>query len=119
MTQTFSVITPSGSSNGAPIQVNGTTTGAPTVLHTTTSTSNSWDENWWWANNLSSLAISVTTQVGGTTTSISNPVTVPPLGGYFLILPGLRLAGGAVVSAYVSSAAAGFITFVGNVNRIA
>lgn len=118
MTTTYSVIVPSGSTNGQPIQINATTSGAATTLHTAVTGTSSFDEQYWWLANISNGAITATVLLGGTTTSNAIPVTVPALAGKYLVVAGVRLNNALVTAAYVSSGNQGFVTAIGNVNRI-
>jgi hypothetical protein len=108
----------SGSTNGRGIKVVQTAS-TGTTIHTAVAgtTANTWDEIWAWAVNSETTARKLTIEFGGT----SSPddlieVTIPPESGLFLVLPGLVLQNGVVVTAF--SAAANTTMIHGYVNEI-
>lgn len=110
----------SGSTNGIPILVVGTSSGTATTIHTAVSTP-SLDEIWLYGFNTSASAELLTIEWGGTT----DPgqifeKTLPPLGthpdGLVTIVPGLLLTNSLVVKAF--SASGNVIVLSGYVNRV-
>ena len=117
---TFSKIILSQSTDGAGILVSATA--APGILvHTTTSSSNNYDEVWLYANNISASDINVNVYFGNTgSTNYIGPVNVQAYAGTTLISPGLILRGtgatGSVI--FATASATGSINIFGYVNRI-
>ncbi|MCA9331955.1 hypothetical protein KC968_03385 [Candidatus Saccharibacteria bacterium] len=108
-------IIPSGSTNGRPIAISATTSPG-TVIHTCTSTSGETDEVYVWLSNIDSSSREVTVQIGGTTTADQWIVGIPAKQGGVLVVPGLRLNGGAVIRAFCATA--NVINATAIVNRI-
>lgn len=111
---TYTVVIPTGSTNGKNIKVGAT--GTPgTLLHTAHATAI--DEVYVWASNTDSSARKLTLEVGG----VASPddlieVTIAAESGEVLVLPGRRLTGGVSVRAF--AATANVINCGVNVNRI-
>jgi hypothetical protein len=99
------VVLASGSTNGRPIAVAGTSSGAATTLHTCTAASNEIDVVTVHGTNVDSAAVDITIQLGGTSTSDQSTVQqLAAKRGYSLLVDRARLNGGVVVSAFASSA---------------
>lgn len=113
-TDVFNAVIPSGTTNGRPVKVTSTTSGAANTLHTTGA---GIDEVWIYATNTSGSSVLLTIMLGGTT----NPddyiqKTVPAQDGEYLIIPGHRLNGSVAIKAF--AATANVINCIVNVNRI-
>lgn len=96
----------SGSTNGRGVKVVATSS-TGTTIHTAVAgtTANTWDEIWMWAVNSDTTARKLTIEFGST----SSPddlieVTIPAESGLFLVVPGLVLQNGTVVTAFCASA---------------
>jgi hypothetical protein len=105
---------PSGTTNGRPVKVTSTTSGAANTLHTTGA---GIDEVWVYATNTSGSSVLLTIMLGGTT----NPddyiqKSILPQDGETLVIPGHRLNGSVAVKAF--AATANVINCVVNANRI-
>jgi hypothetical protein len=112
----FSKLPLSGSTNGKPIKVAATAT-LGTTIHTAVSGTSDFDEIWLYAMNTSSAAVQLTIEFGGATAPDQNLiVTVQPKDGLLLVVPGLILQNGLVVTAFASTA--DVVTLSGFVNRI-
>lgn len=115
MTGTYPAI-PSGSTNGRPVLVVATAT-LGTTLHTAVSGTANMDEIYVWAFNDDTVDRLLTIEFGGAVTPGDTiRYTVPFNDGLHLIIPGIRLQNGLVVTAF--AAAASVITCVVNVNRL-
>lgn len=104
----------SGSTNGRGIKVVATST-LGTTIHT--ADANDQDEVWLWAVNSDSTDRKLTIEFGG----VSAPddlieFTVPAEDGLHLMIPGIPLTGGVVVTAFAASA--NVVMLHGYVNRI-
>lgn len=113
-TDVWNAVIPSGTTNGRPVKVTSTTSGAANTLHTTGS---GIDEVWVWATNTSGSAVLLTIMLGGTT----NPddyvqALIPAQVGPQLVIPGIRLNGSVAVKAF--AATANVINCLLNANRI-
>lgn len=108
----------SGSTDGKGIKVVATgTTG--TTIHTAVAgtTAGTFDEIWLWAYNSDTVDRLLTIEFGGTTAPDQNIVlTISAKAGLVLVVPGLILQNGAVVTAFAS--AANVVTLSGFVNAI-
>lgn len=117
---TFTKILLSASTNGRGVLV--TATGSTgTTIHTTGTSSSTFDEVWLYAENTYTANIILTVEFGGTT----NPndriqVSIPAQSGLSLIVPGLCLTGtgsvGSTITAYADTASK--INILGYINRI-
>ena len=90
-----------------------------TPIHTAVAgtTPGTFDEIWLWAFNSDSVARLLTIEYGGATAPDQNIVmTIPPLGGLLLVIPGHILQNAMTVKAF--AAAANVITISGFVNSI-
>jgi hypothetical protein len=106
----------SGSTNGKGIKIVNTSTLGNTI-HTATSGSSNWDEIWIYAFNSDSVARNLTLEWGGTSVPDDHiTCSVPSLSGLQLIVPGLLLQNGLIVTAFAETA--NVITINGFVNRI-
>lgn len=116
MGTTYSKLTLTGSTDGAPIKL--TTTGSPgNLLHTAVSGAGSLDEIWLWGVVTSASTRVVTVQFGGVGSPDNNlPILIQPTLGLFCLIPGLILQNGLVCRAYAD--AANEVNIVGYVNRI-
>lgn len=108
----------SGSTNGRGIKVVATAT-LGTVIHTAVAgtTPGTYDEIWLFAYNGDTVARLLTIEFGGVTVPDDTiKVIIPLQSGLMLIIPGLPLQNGCVVTAF--AAAANVITIQGFVNSI-
>ena len=108
----------SGSTDGKPIKVVATAT-LGTTIHTAVAgtTAGTFDEIWLYAYNGNSVAVDLTIEFGGATVPDQNIVlTLASKSGLQLIVPGLILQNGMVVTAFASIA--NVITISGFVNSI-
>ncbi len=108
----------SGSTNGRGIKVVATAT-TGTTIHTAVAgtTANTWDEIWMWAVNSDTSARKLTIEFGGTTSPDDTiEVTIPAESGLFLVIPGLILDNGVVVTAFCATA--NVVDIFGYVNEI-
>ena len=106
----------SGSTNGKPIKVVATAT-LGTTIHTAVAGTSSMDEIWLYAFNSSAADVLLTVEWGGATVPDQNIVmTIPTKVGEILIIPGLLLQNGLLVTAFAASA--NVITISGYVNSI-
>ena len=107
----------SGSSDGEPILITGTTSTAANTLHTTSTSAgdNTWDEIYVWGYNNGTGSVNLTIEYGST-----SHVLVHSLGaktGNTLILPGTIGNTGLVVKAFKGgSAAVGVMGFVNQIS---
>jgi len=107
----------SGSTDGKGILVSSNTGGSGVTLHTTVAGTTDFDEVWIYAYNSDSSSVNVTVEFGGTT-SPNNVIaqSVPAQSGLYLLVPGLPLQNGSVVSVYASKV--NVVSMYGFVNRI-
>ena len=113
---TYSKLALSGSTNGKPIKVVATGT-LGTTVHTAVSGASSFDEIWLYAFNSDTAVRTLTIEFGGTTVPDQNIVIqIPNQAGLTLVIPGLLLQNGFVVTAFAS--AANVVIISGYVNRI-
>lgn len=120
MSQNFTKLHLSGSTDGRPIQIAASAT-AGTTIHTATSstTTDSYDEVWLWAGSTSGSAINCTLQIGASTGSEAESVNFrcpAAYNGPIAIWPGLPVRNGTVISA--TAATVGRVQIYGYVNRI-
>lgn len=106
----------SGSTNGRSIKVAATAT-LGTTIHTAVSGTTDWDEVYLYAYNSSSVSKTLSIEFGG----VSTPddviaLTVPPVDGETLVIPGFLLQNSLVITAFATTA--NVITINGYVNRI-
>lgn len=92
----------SGSTDGQPIAVTGTTTGASVTVHTAVAGTDI-DEIYIFANNISSAAVDLTIEFGGTTTPDKIVRTIPAKTSK-LVVEGAILQNSKVVKAFASVA---------------
>jgi hypothetical protein len=106
----------SGSTNGKAIKVAATgSTG--TTIHTAVAGASDLDEIWLWCVNTSAAAVKLSIEWGETAAPDGNiEQTIPGESGLFLVVPGLLLQNGLVVTAFAGSA--NVLTIHGYVNRI-
>ena len=108
----------SGSTDGKPIKVVATAT-LGTTIHTAVAgtTAGTFDEVWLYAYNGHTADVVLTIEYGGATVPDQNIVqTVPVKQGLFLLVPGLVIQNGLVITAF--AATANVITISGYVNAI-
>jgi hypothetical protein len=110
---TYTKLNLSASSNGRPIAV-AATSSSGTLLHTAHATAK--DEVWLYATNISSGAVDLTIEFGGTSASDRIIQSIPAKSGLAIDVPGVPLTGGVAVRAYAGTASV--INIVGWVNRI-
>ena len=116
MSQVYSKVLLSGSTNGKPIKVVATAT-LGTTIHTAVSGTSSMDEIWLYAYNGHTADVVLTIEFGGATVPDQNfVVTIPVKAGRFLVVDGQPLQNSLVVTAF--AAVANVITISGYVNRI-
>lgn len=109
----------SGSTTGMPIKVAATAT-IGTTIHTAVSGTTFLDEIWLYVTNTDTSARTITIEYGGATDPdklICKAVSVPLSSGPTLIIPGLLLNNGLLVTAFASSA--NVLLLSGYVHRIA
>jgi hypothetical protein len=117
---TFTKILLSGSTGGRPIKV--AASGTPgTTIHTTQASSGVIDEVWLYANNTSTTQVTLTIEMGGTTSPDDQiVVAIPSKSGLSLVLPGCVLSGdgssGRVLRAFAGTS--NVVNLIGYINRI-
>jgi hypothetical protein len=117
---TFTKILLSGSTGGRPIKV--AASGTPgTTIHTTQASSGVIDEVWLYANNTSTTQVTLTIEMGGTTSPDDQiVVAIPSKSGLSLVLPGCVLSGdgssGRVLRAFAGTS--NIVNLIGYINRI-
>lgn len=114
---TYSKLPLSGSTNGKGIKVAAVST-LGTTIHTAVAGATDLDEIWLYAFNSDSVSRDLTIEWGG----VSDPddlikCSIPALSGLELVVPGLLLQNGLVVTAFASLT--NVITIHGFVNRVA
>lgn len=117
---TFSKVKLSGSTDGKPILLSGSTTGTSVTIHTGPTTTTTYDEVWLYAMNTDTTARLVTIEWGSTTAGFLIQQTIPAQSGLVLVAPGLLLKGNAtqvVIKAFAASA--NVVNITGYVNTIA
>ena len=107
----------SGSTDGKGIKISSNTAGSGVTVHTAVSGTTDFDEVWLYAYNSNSASVNITIEFGGTT-SPDNTISqsVPAQSGLYLLVPGLPLQNGGVVTAYAT--VVNVATLYGFVNRI-
>ena len=108
----------SGSTDGLPIKITQVATAGDTI-HTAVAgtTPGTFDEIWLWAYNGDTVSRNLTIEFGGASVPDQNIVlTLAAKSGLILIVPGLILQNGKVVTAFAS--AANVVTISGFVNSI-
>jgi hypothetical protein len=105
----------SGSTNGMAIKVVAVAT-IGTTIHTAVIGTSSWDEIWLYAQNTDPVARNLTIEWGTVTTPNAIIVSIPAQSGLVLVVPGLLLQNGLLVTAFAS--AANVIMISGYVNSI-
>jgi hypothetical protein len=110
----YSKILLSGSTNGQPILVVGTSSGTATTIHTNSA---GIDEIWLYAYNGSGSSVVLTLCFGGTSTNNLISQSITSQSGLYLVCPGLILNGSLAVKAYAGTT--NVITLAGFVNNIA
>lgn len=119
MAQAFTHELLSGSTHGAGIKVTGTGTGSSVTVHTAFASTTSRDEVHLWAqnNDADGETRTLTLEFGGTTDPDNLIVVpIPAKAGPVLVLPGLPLRNGLVVTAFADEA--NDVILYGHVNRI-
>jgi hypothetical protein len=113
---TFTKRNLSGSTNGKGIVISATSTLGNTI-HTAVSGTSDWDEVWIYAFNSDSSSQDLTIEWGGVGYPDDNIIcSIPALSGLQLIVPGLLIQNGLVISAFCSGT--DVVTIHGFVNRI-
>ena len=106
----------SGSTNGKGIKIVATSTLGDTI-HTAVSGTSDFDEIWIYAFNSDSVSRKLTIEWGGASVPDDNIIgSIPSLSGLQLIIPGLLLQNGLVVTAFAE--VTNVITITGFINRI-
>ena len=116
---TFNKAKLSGSTDGLPIKVTGTSTAAAVTVHTAVAgtTAGTFDEIWIYANNTSATAAKLTIEYGTATAADGNiELTVAAESGLILVIAGLILQNSRVVKAF--AATADVLLLTGYVNAI-
>lgn len=114
---TFTKAKLSGSTNGKAVKV-AATSSTGTTIHTAVSGTSAWDEVWIYANNTSASAVKLTIEWGTTTAADGNiEQTIQGEAGLVLVIPGLIIQNGLVVTAFAGTA--DVILLTGYVNQIA
>ena len=109
-------VIPSGSTNGRAVLVAATAT-LGTTLHTAVSGTTDMDEIYVWAYNDHTADVLLTIEFGGVTTPADTiRYTVPFDDGLHLIIPGIRLQNGLVVTAFAGTT--NVVTCAVNINRL-
>jgi hypothetical protein len=117
---TFTKILLSGSTGGRPIKV--AASGTPgTTIHTTQASSGVIDEVWLYAINTSATLVTLTIEMGGTTSPDDQIIVgIPSKSGLSLILPGCILTGdgstGRTIRAFAGTS--NVVNLIGYINRI-
>ena len=112
---TFSKRPLSASVNGKGVVVAATAT-TGTTIHTAVSGTSSFDEIWLYAGNNSSTATKLTLEFGSTAAQDNIEISVPGEAGLVLVIPGLYLNNGLLLTAFAAST--NVITLHGYVNRV-
>jgi hypothetical protein len=113
---TFTKVLLSGSTQGKPVKVAATAT-TGTTIHTAIAGTDSLDEIWIYATNNHTAAVSLTLEWGTATAADGNiQLSIPAKSGLTLVVPGLLLQNGLLVTAFAS--VADVILLNGYVNRI-
>jgi hypothetical protein len=110
----------SGSTGGMPIKVVATAT-TGTTIHATGTSASVIDEVWLYANNTSTVAVTLTLEYGATTAPDQNIIlTIPPKSGLTICVAGTILVGTGAAARTITAFAttANAINIVGYVNRI-
>ncbi|HLE81483.1 MAG TPA: hypothetical protein VJA25_09340 [Dehalococcoidia bacterium] len=106
----------SGSTNGRGILIAATATPG-TAVHTAVTGTTDFDEVWLWATNTDTTARKLTIEYGGQTSPNDLiEFTVPTEDGFYLMVPGLVLNNGLIVTVFCATA--NVVTIHGFVNRI-
>lgn len=109
------VILLSGSTNGRPILVTGTSSGAAVTVHTAHATQR--DRVHLWATNTQAAAVKLTVQFGGTTSPNDEiEITIPGESGLALVVDGEMLTNSLVVRAFAATGSV--INLCGWVERV-
>jgi hypothetical protein len=103
----------SGSTNGKAILV-GTTA---TTIHVATASASNLDEIWLFATNITTSAVKLSIQFGGTSDTDLIEETIPPESGIKCIIPGLALGGAASLNVTALAATANAINMHGYIHR--
>jgi hypothetical protein len=110
---TYATVIPSGLTDGVPLVVTATTSGAAHTVHTCHATLH--DEVWVYAaNDHASTDRVLTVEIGGTSDPIV--VTIPFRGGFVEAVPGIRLTNSTTVKVFADGA--NDVRVAVNVNRI-
>ena len=110
----YTVVTPSGSTNGKNVKVTGTNTGTAVTFHTADATAQ--DEVTLFAANTSATDVILTVEAGGTTSPDDHIKKTIPANSVVLVIPGVRYTGSVVIKAF--AATGDVINLFGNVNRV-
>ena len=107
----------SGSTNGMAVKVVATAT-TGTTIHTAVAGTSSWDEVWIYATNNDAAAVNLTLEWGTTTAADGNiQLSIPSKSGLTLVIPGLILQNGLLLTAFAGTA--NVILLTGYVHTIA
>ena len=116
MAQTFTKNKFSGSTNGKAIKVVATAS-TGTTIHTAVAGTTSFDEVWVYATNTGTAAVALTLEWGTVTAADGNIIaSIPFKSGLTLLLPGLILNNGLLLTAFADTA--NVILITGYVNQI-
>lgn len=115
---TYARLQLSGSTDGRPVVV--AATGTPgTTIHTSVSSTTTYDEIYAWVSNVTGTAATITVEWGGTTDPgqlLVKALTVPPNSPPIPLVTGQILSNGKVFAAFSGTASA--LNITGYVNRI-
>lgn len=111
---TYQIVPLSNSTNFQPINIAATTSGSPTLLHTSDSTD--FDELWLDAYNYSGNDAFINIMLGGSSSYQILTLPIPSNRGLIPLLKGQTFTGSVVISAYASTT--NVISVIGRVNRI-
>lgn len=114
----FTALHLSGSINGTPIPISGTSSGSAVVLHTATATAGVIDEIVFWVSNIGNVEATLTVEWGGASDSqlLVKGMRVPPNSPPIPIATRHRSSGGRIAKAFASIA--NVLNITGAVDRI-
>lgn len=104
----------SGSINGRPVGISAIASPG-TAIHTAVTGNVHMDEVYLYLTNITTTAVSATIEQGGVSGFNNLVISIPPLSGSVLILPGIPINGGLTVGAFAS--VSGALNATGFVNR--
>lgn len=105
---------PTGSTNGIPVKLTGTSSGGAVTWHTCTNTASTFDQVWLSCYNTDTVDRALSLSLGDTTDPIT--INIPSKASSVLCVGGGLFNGGVVISAW--GAAANVLFLYGDINRI-